>query len=475
MQQVQTGNPKSFLGSNAVLIGVVAGFAVAALLIGYLVYTGVSNFVARWNITDLPGMVVLENPQGMPQAPMGTESAAVPPPLDVHTGPEPRPWDGASRVNLLVMGLDYRDWATGEGAPRTDTMILFSMDPISKTAGILTIPRDLWVSMPGFEDPNRINVAYRFGETYDLPGGGPELAMKTVESLLGLPIDYFALIDFSAFERFIDEIGGVEIDVPRKLKLDPIEGKNVTLRPGRQALSGSLALAYARNRYTEGGDFDRSQRQMQVIEAIRRRVDNPQELARLLPRASAIYQELASGIKTNLSLDQAIQLAWLAQQIDPENIKRGVIGSEHITFGKSPEGDDVLKPRPEQIRILRDEVFTATGAASPALEGAQIEDLVKTENATIALLNGSGTAGLASRTEEYLKSLGLNVVSTGDAPEPYLYSTLISYKGKPYTIKYLGDLLKIEPQRIYNKFDPANPVDFVLYLGSDWANTNNMP
>ena len=70
-------------------------------------------------------------------------------PLDPELGPTPPPWDGTNRVSLLVMGLDYRDWQAGEGPPRTDTMILFTVDPINRTAGMLSIPRDLWVNIPG--------------------------------------------------------------------------------------------------------------------------------------------------------------------------------------------------------------------------------------------------------------------------------------------------------------------------------------
>jgi anionic cell wall polymer biosynthesis LytR-Cps2A-Psr (LCP) family protein len=122
-------------------------------------------------------------------------------------------------------------------------------------------------------------------------------------------------------------------------------------------------------RYTEGGDFDRAQRTQQVIMGIRNRIINYNALPGLIARAPAIFGQLSTGITTNLPLDQAIQLAVLAQQVPEENIKQGVIGSEHITFGKSPDGDDVLKPRPEQIRILRDEIFT--GKAQPFRSGVQ--------------------------------------------------------------------------------------------------------
>jgi len=354
-------------------------------------------------------------------------------------------------------------------------MILLSVDPVSKTAGMVSIPRDLWVSIPGFQDPSRINAAYRLGETYELPGGGPELAMQTVESLLGLKIDYYALIDFATFEKFIDEIGGAKIEIPKKIKVDPINGETTVLKKGEQVLPGSLALAYARARYTEGGDFDRAQRTQQVIMGIRNRIINANALPGLIARAPAIFNQLSTGITTNLGLDQAIQLAVLAQQVPEENIKQGVIGSEQVTFGKSPEGDDVLKMRPEQVRILRDEIFTSEGAASPLMAGSTIEELVKAENASVSVLNGSGTPGLATRTADYLKSLGVNVVSTGDAPEQTIYTTVISHTGNPYTLKYLVGLMSIPPNTIYNRFDPASPVEIELSLGADWANSNTMP
>lgn len=456
------------------VVGLLVAFIVVAALTVYLVYTGVSNFVAAWNITDLPGIVVSEGPTPTPASSEEAVISSNPPPA-VDNGPAPQPWDGASRVNVLVMGLDYRDWIVGEGAPRTDTMMLFSIDPISQTAGMLSIPRDLWVSIPGFPEPQRINVAYRFGETYELPGGGPALAMQTVEALLGLKIDYYALIDFYAFERFIDELGGIKVDVPDKIRVDPIEGKDVVLKKGSQVLPGNLALAYARARNTEGGDFDRGMRQQQVIMGMRNRVVSSDTLPLLIRRAPQLYEELSAGVHTNLSLETAIKLAWLAKGITEENIKRGVIGPGQINFGKSPEGDDVLKPRPEQIRILRDEIFTASGPASPAMANSDSQQLMQAENASISVLNGSGLPGLASRTTDYLKAAGANVVETSDAPEPYIYTTLISYNGNPYTIKYLVELMGIAPNKIYNRYDPSSPVEIALFLGSDWANNNAMP
>ncbi len=473
VQQASSENKKSGRPSW-VYIGLVVLFFVVAGTAAFLTFNYVKDFVASWNITDLPGVVVNPGAEPTQNSPLGEPEVAAPPPV-VAIGPEPVPWDGASRVNVLVMGLDYRDWVSGEGAPRTDTMVLASVDPLSKTVGIMSIPRDLWVSIPGFEEPARINVAYRFGETYQLPGGGPELAMKTVEGVLGLKIDYYALIDFYAFEQFIDELGFIEIDVPRNIWVDPIDGPTVKLKRGAHDLPGNLALAYARARNTEGGDFDRAGRQMQVIMAIRDRILSYDLLATLISRAPGIYEQLSAGVQTNLGLDQAIQLAWLVQQIPEEDIKTGSIGTDHVTFGKSPSGDDVLKPRPEQIRILRDEIFATAGLASPALAGADPQELMQAENANVSVLNGAGVPGLATRTSEYLAAQGVNVVNTGDAPEQYSATTITSFTGNPYTLYYLVELMGISKNRIYIRFDPASQVDVEVILGYDWANNNSMP
>jgi LCP family protein required for cell wall assembly len=148
-------------------------------------------------------------------------------------------------------------------------MILFTVDPQTKTAGMLSIPRDLWVNIPGFGF-SRINTAYASGEGNQLPGGGPGLAMKTVEQVIGVPIQYYGQIDFHAFEEAIDAIGGLYICIPEKVRIDPIGDKKPrNLKPGCQNLWGYEVLAYARNRYTQEGDVDRSKRQQLVIMALR--------------------------------------------------------------------------------------------------------------------------------------------------------------------------------------------------------------
>jgi polyisoprenyl-teichoic acid--peptidoglycan teichoic acid transferase len=448
---------------------------VLAVLVGIGAYNTVRVMVRSWDMTDLPGLSI-QQPTRTPAPGQENEVAPGDVPSVAPAGPMPEPWDGASRVTMLVMGLDYRDWENGEGPPRTDTMILLTIDPLSKTAGMLSIPRDLWVNIPGFQY-DRINTAYRLGEVYQLPGGGPGLAAKTVESLLGVPIDYYAQIDFYAFERFIDEIGGVKIDVPETIRVDLLGDKPIkTLQPGVQTLPGDLALAYARARNSEGGDFDRAQRQQQVIFGIRDRLLNVEFLPVLLRKAPILYQELAGGIRTNLDLEKAIRLGLLAIEVKAADIKRGIIGTEHINFAQTADGDQVLKPLPERIRLLRDEIFTTEGPIGPSATGEDLLALAVPEAARIAVFNGTGIGGLASRTADYLRSQGLNVPeeALGDGAAT-IFSLVIDYTGNPYTMRYLVETMNIQPNNIRMNYKPDHPYDIELTVGNDWNNNNPMP
>jgi len=470
-QIVQTSPSKTI---NYLKLALLAAFILAAALTAYLTYAAVRDFVASWELTSLPGITVHEaGPTSTPDASGVIHDVQTP--LQPVGGPTPQRWDGASRVTLLIMGLDYRDWLANEGAPRTDSMILLTVNPLDRTAGILSIPRDLWVNIPGF-NYGRINTAYSLGEAYKYPeGGGPGLAMATVEELIGVPIDYYAQIDFSAFIRFIDEIGGVRIMIEKKMKVDTIGGKTKLLRPGDQVLNGELALGYARARNTEGGDFDRAFRQQEVIISIRNKIVDHKMLPTLISKAPILYQELSAGVHTNLSLDQAIKLAWLGAQIPKDNIKRGIISPpDQVLLATSPEGDQVLKPIHDKIRLLRDTVFFHNRLDSPAALNMSPIDQVKAEAPKISLLNGTTTSGLASKTLEYLQSQGITV-EAGNAESVYNNTTIYDYTGKVYTVKYLVDLMKIDQNHIFSRYDPTSQVDVVVILGQDWAASNTMP
>jgi LCP family protein required for cell wall assembly len=453
-------------------VGLLCLLGLTLILAAYFAYTKSYDFFLSFNVAQLPGLAIQNNPTPTPAE--NNEPVATPLPTSaVDTASVS--WDGASPITVLVMGLDYRDWEAGDGPPRTDTMILLTIDPLTKTAGMLNIPRDLWVSIPGFEY-GRINTAYPLGIAYDVPGGGPALAMQTIESLLGVPIDYYAIIDFYAFEQFINELGGINIHVFSEISVDPIGNNNTLILEEKDYLmDGPTALAYARARHTEGGDFDRAQRQQQVIMAIKDRIIDlgPTEIA---SRAPALYNQLAEGIHTNLSLDDAIRLGWLALDIPISNIQRGAIAPpKSVMFAKSPDGSqDILIPIPDQIRLVRDQVFASSSMASPVLTGEDDRAKMQSEGATILLSNGTYVGGLASDTQAYLQSEGANVIGTQNS-DYNTFTRIIDYTGKPYTDRYLVNLMNISPYNISYQYDPSSPVDVLVILGDDWAANNPMP
>ena len=463
---------------------------VALAVGGFYVVRGVA---LCWTATRLPGVapasckvssanavnVPTFNEQGTPVAVSTAESTLPAPTVEAPTTNLPQPWDGASRVNILFLGLDERDWVAGLGAPRSDTMILFTIDPLTKTAGMISIPRDLWVNIPGF-GYSRINTAYSSGEGSKLPGGGPGLAMKTVENLLGVPIQYYAQVDFKAFEEAIDAMGGLYICIPETLRVSVIGRENkFPVKKGCQTLPGYLVLGYARDRKTKGGDIDRAKRQQLVIMALRDQVFSPANFPHMVSIAPDVYREASVGLNTNLSFDDALKLGRLMTQIPVENIKQGVID---YTMGSldnvilAGENASILKPFPDKIRELRDEIFVTGGPLSPLAPQDNLTALMQADGARVRLLNGSYTPNLEVTTGNYLLAQGVPVTEVGAADGAYNNTVIYLYSPKLYMLKYLEAAFGITSSvQLRIQPDPTQSVDVEVRLGNDWANNNPMP
>jgi len=473
-------------------------------VISLLLFAGslavVSSLVETWCLTSLPGVATVacagsgsQNGPDVSQSGtpvVGGTPMVLTPEAVAPQGDLPAAWDGASRVNVLIMGLDTQPAydAAGNvvvspdrvGAAHSDTMIVLTIDPQSKTAGMLSVPRDLWVNIPGY-GYNRINNAYYLGEADKLPGGGPQLAMQTVEQVLGINIQYYAQVEFWAFAKFIDDIGKVNVYIPKKIIIDPMGpgSDKVMLSADWHLLNGARALAYVRNRHTADGDVDRSRRQQDVIFAIRDRILQPDNFPNLVANAGYLYHDIQGGINTNLTPEQVLSLAALAINVPKDNIKRAVIDDTMVTFATVTLGGQsaqILKPIPDKIRELRDQIFSSTGILSPMAKGADALALAKQEGATVRVLNGTFTQGLANKTSDYLKSLGINVVGTDTATTFPGYTVVIDHTGRPYMLKYLTTLFNLNAgTQIISRYDPAAPADIEIIVGDDWALKNTMP
>jgi LCP family protein required for cell wall assembly len=443
-----------------VILGV---FLILALALSAFTFTSIRQLVSSWSMSSLPG------------EPVPLENTAAPGEPTPTAGPSQekisvKPWDGKNRVNILFLGLDFRDWQAGD-IPRTDTMILFSYDPVQGVASTLTIPRDLWVNIPNF-DFGKINTAYYLGESYHLPGGGPVEAMQTVSQFLGVPVDYFVQVDFNTFVKMIDLIGGVIVTPDQDVKVERIGDANSQqiLKAGEPVtLDGPLTLSYARERHTSMDDFDRSRRQQEVIMAIRDRLLQFNNLPKLLSRAPALYNELSSGIKTNLDLQQIIQLGSTIVNLPKDKLQQFSISPKEVSNGTSPDGLSILIPIPDDIRAIQQTVFSTSGSASPLSGTSTGEDVFRQEGARINVVNASGTPGRGQQAADALSSRGMNITSVNENGNFQQQSSLYISNSKPFAIQAIATLFQIESNRVQLALDPSAQSDVTLFIGADWS------
>ena len=262
------------------------------------------------------------------------------------------------RINILLLGIDKRQIEMGPS--RTDTMIVLSIDPKSGTAGMLSIPRDLWVPIPGYGE-NKINVAHFIGDWKKYPGGGPALAKKTVSYNFGFPVHYYVRLNFEGFRQIVDTIGGLDIEVPCEINDTLYPNENYGYEPlhilaGLIHMDGDLALKYARTRKADSG-FDRALRQQQVIIAAKDKILQLNLLPSLLSKLPELTRTLSDVIDTDMPMDEMFQLARLAGAMDMNNIKTVIIGESMTISHTTPDGVWVLLPIREQIRPVVDDLF----------------------------------------------------------------------------------------------------------------------
>lgn len=444
----------------------------------------VRRLTACWQLTALPGIPPsyctgnLENPQSIPDLNVeGVPIADIPSDVEAPEIEIPQ-WDGGSRINIVFFGLRGGD-ISGDDCPAcTDTIILLTVDPVTKTAGMLSISRDMWVNIPGF-GYSRINTAWTIGEGAKLPGGGPALAMETVSQFIGVPLHYYVQVDFGTFVSFINMIGGINVYVDERMVLDPTgtgQDHFVLSCCDMRHLTGKRALAYARCRAESqgcsGGDVGRAKRQQKVILAIRDKVLDPAYFAKLLAQAPQLYNTFSSGVHTNMSLEDAMKLAVLVKDIPVESIKQGVIDNNMVSFANvtlDGVSASVLRPIPDMIRVLRDEIFIPGGPLSPLAQGDP-GTLMQSDDARIRVTNNTYTADLDGRTANFLMAQGMQVVEHGIPTGASDQTVLIVYSPKLYALRYLINTFGITGStQIIIKPDPTATVDIEIRIGEDWV------
>ena len=307
-------------------------------------------------------------------------------------------WSGTEPVTILLLGVDV----SINGASRTDTLILVNIDPVSKSAAMLAIPRDLKVVIPGY-GINKINAAFALGEFNQVQGGGAGLTIRTIEANLGIPVSHFAQIDFDGFVRMIDTVGGVSLDVPYPIKddlypADNFQYQRVYFPSGWQHLDGEASLQYARTRHQDG-DQRRSERQQQVLLALR---DQAVTLD-LIGDLPTLIGQFGDSVRTDIGIDNAVSLARLGAEIPRDRITMYSLMPSLFEEQLPDEPYYLVADWPETGKILSD--FAGSTIKPPGAALANPEyDL------PVLILNGTDTEGLAGRVGDVLEWNGFTNV-----------------------------------------------------------------
>ena len=243
------------------------------------------------------------------------------------------------RSNILILGLDFADWDSP--VARSDTMILVTVIPLKPYVGLLSIPRDLWVTIPNIGE-NRINTAHFFAESQE-PGSGPQAAIDTISLNMGVDVSYYLRIKFYGFKEVVNALGGVDIDLPVAM---------AGYSAGKHHLTGNKALAFVRSReYAD--DFQRMQQAQVMLKAVFKNILNPRNWNRLPAATRATLQ----AVDTNIPILIWPRLGIAILRAGPNGIDSRVIGREMVTPFTTNQGAAVLLPNWEIIRPVIAEMF----------------------------------------------------------------------------------------------------------------------
>jgi LCP family protein required for cell wall assembly len=265
------------------------------------------------------------------------QPSVTPIPTALPPTPTPAAPPAGGPITVLLLGSDERPGETGPA--RTDAVLIARIDPHSGRVALLSLPRDLWVEIPGYGYA-RLNAANVWGIIYNAPEGGLGLAKKTVSNLLGIPIDYTVHINFQGFIGAIDALGGVTVDVPKELYDDqfPTMDYGYTVAhflPGPQQMDGATALMYSRIRHPDS-DFERMRRQQAVVVAAMARIREQNSL-QSLKSLEDVTAALRAYVQTDLPEDRMIGLAWALRNFTPDHVERYLLDENSVSFGI---GDD---------------------------------------------------------------------------------------------------------------------------------------
>ncbi len=367
--------------------------------------------------------------------------------------------NGQETVNFLLIGSDKRSGTSF----RTDTMVIAILRPNDGQVSLISIPRDLWVSIPGW-DNNRINTAYQHGISVGYPGGGPGLLKDTIQYNLGIRIDHTAMVDFDGFRKIVDTLGGVDIPVSCPYTdwklIDPSYNPEIeenwflyTVEPGVIHMDGDLALWYARSRQ-KSSDFDRGRRQQEVLRAIFTQALQ----AGTLTRIPELYNNVKDSVETDLGLGDLLQLALYAPKMTNADIRSYYIRPPYVSSWITEGGAYVLSPNQELLSQL------LTEALSPSTR------TVQRQTVTIEVMNGTSIPGYETLASTRLNYAGFETHIVPSDRQDYAYSVLIDKSAvQDYsTSETILGVMGMLPGSLIPSPDANSSAQYLLILGYDY-------
>ena len=338
------------------------------------------------------------------------------------------------RVNVLLIGVDVtlNNRRQIVNVSRADTLMLVNFDPKRNRVSGLSIPRDTRAVIPGV-GVTKINAAYAFG--------GPGLTIRTVEDLLGVPVDFYVKLGPESFTRFIDAIGGIDLVVEKDMKYtDRWAGLYINLKKGPQHLNGRQAMGYARFRHDALGDIARVERQQKVLLALFHKLKSPATMV----HAPQLLRAFVENSQTNMTIRELISLGVFASRLE----------SADLMFTTLPGTltDLYWEPDAAKTRLTLTQLFY--GVTPQALASTAVE-----------VLNGSGVPGLARQTAQRLERLGFRVVRVDTSPTPVTMTTVIDRTGRTEVAHFLAELLGSKPVTR----QPGGSADITVMVARDLA------
>ena len=384
--------------------------------------------------------------------------------------------EGDSRINILLLGIGGPGH---DGPDLTDTIMLASIDPIDNSAVLLSIPRDLWVKIPGYGQ-QKVNAAFANGKDYSKSKteigqtqDGIKLADEALQPVFdGVNIQFHVVLDFQAFQQMVDTLGGVSVNVPETLYDPTIAWQNhnnpVIATKGVHTFSGAQALLYARSRETSS-DFARGQRQRLLIAAIKDKAFNAGTFANPI-KVSSLLDSFGSNVYTDFD---TTTIKCLYHQLQP--IPSSSIQSADLV---TPPNQLVTTGTINHLSVVQplDGLYNYS-AIHKYLHSILPDGLIKKENAPVAIYNATDRAGLATSEAALLKSYGYNVLkvdSTAASSNPPTTTLVDLSKGQDkYTLHYLESRFGVTATSKLPKdlgVTPPAAAKFVIILGNDVTN-----